>query len=140
LVKVGSNPQGSGKRLVDLRHQIHHAAVGAASLGAVLSDLLHQRGIGDRIEHGVAAAGVEVAAPQEVRHHEDVVLLPLEALAGDLGFACAFDHRVHRARGLALGARLLARPQEARGVRPIIVCSCNCNRGTQKLAVRGGRR
>ena len=47
--------------------------------------------LGDGIEHRVALAGVDVAAPQEVGHDEHVVAPPFEALAGDLGRAAAFD-------------------------------------------------
>ncbi len=45
----------------------------------------HQRRVGYRIEHGVARAGVEVAAPQEIGHDEEIIRLPIEAHAADLG-------------------------------------------------------
>ena len=47
----------------------------------------HQRGVGHRIDDGIALAGVDVAPPQEVRHHENVVALPVEAETGDFGRA-----------------------------------------------------
>src|SRR5262249_23308674 len=100
----------------NLRHQFRHASIRQPALRAVLPDLLHQRRLGYRVEHGIARAGVDVPPPQEVRRDEHVVALPVEALAGDLGRAAALDADVERARRLALPARLFAGPQQLRPV------------------------
>src|SRR5260221_10063754 len=70
-----------------LRHQILHCSILVAPLNAVLSDLLHQRRVGDRVEHRVGASGVDMSSPQKVRHHENVIALPREAPAGNFGRA-----------------------------------------------------
>jgi hypothetical protein len=46
--------------------QLGHLAVLGAALRVVLADVAHERSIGDRIDHGVGIAGVDMAAPQEV--------------------------------------------------------------------------
>ena len=60
-----------------------------------------------RVDDRVGRAGVDVAAPEEVRHHHDVVRFPVEGLAADLGLALAVDHHDEGAAGLALGQQSL---------------------------------
>ena len=99
-----------------LHDEIFHCAVRSATLDPVLTDLVHQGRVGDRVEHRLARPVVNVAPPQKTRHHENVVALPIEAAAGDLGLAVSLDHDIHRARGLALEPGFLAGAQELRRI------------------------
>src|SRR5438874_3468663 len=83
---TSATPRGSSACHLD------DAAVAVLALRTVLADVPHKRSVGDRVEDGVLAAGVHVAPPQEVWHHYDVVGLPLEAMAADLGVALAIHH------------------------------------------------
>ncbi len=116
--KAKAPPEGGAKALIrydrPLLHELDHLAVLVLALRAVLADVLEQRRVRHRVEDGVARAGVDVPAPDEVRHHHDVVRLPVEGLAADLGLALAVDHHDEGAAGLALGQRLLAGAQELR--------------------------
>src|ERR1700730_16856055 len=106
-------------------YQLHDLTVGGAGLGAVLADLLEQGPVGAEIDHRVAGATVDVPSPQEIRDHEEVVGLPIEPMAGDLGRAFAVAHDVEGVGGLALPAGRLARPQQLRAV-----VECREYRGT----------
>src|SRR5262245_33653458 len=62
------------------RQEIDRSA-GCAALLTEQAELSHGRLVGDRIEKGVAAAGVLVLVPQPTRHREHVVTLPFQPRA-----------------------------------------------------------
>src|SRR4051794_21650500 len=101
------------RRLAD---QFQNVAGGGTGLGAVLADFFEQRPVRAQVQQRIAGASVDVPAPQEVGHDEEVVLLPVEALAGDFGRALAFEHDVEATGGLTLPACPLARPQQLRRI------------------------
>ena len=94
-----------------MQNELGHLAVLGAALRVILADIAHQRGVGHRIDHGVGLAGIDVAPPQEIRHHEQIVMAPFETLAADFGGAGAFDADVIGAGGLALELGLFAGAQ-----------------------------
>src|SRR6266851_5773668 len=71
-----------------------------------------ERPIRAQIEYRIAGPTVDVAAPQKVRDDEDVVGLPIERLAGDLGRAGAVERDIEAVGGLALPLRRFARTQQ----------------------------
>src|SRR5712671_3786785 len=60
--------RSSGLREAALLRQLSDLAVLGAALRVVLADVAHQRRVGNRIEHRVGLAGIDVAPPHEVRH------------------------------------------------------------------------
>ena len=90
--------------------------MGVHALRAILPDFLEQGLIGHRVEDRVLRSVADVAAPEEIRHDENVVFLPFESLAGDLRFAAAGDADIDSARCLALELRFLARADELRAI------------------------
>src|ERR1700683_466574 len=77
--------------------------------------LVMNRGVGNRVETGIRrTALVDMPVPFPARDDEDVVPLPGEGLAVDLGRAAALDDAVDGAAGMAMGARRLVRPEQLR--------------------------
>ena len=97
-------------------HQLADFAVLGAALGIIVADVAHQRSIGHGIDHGIALAGVDVAPPQKIRHHKNIIARPVKPLAADLGRTAALDHDTKRASGFALELGLLAGTKELRGI------------------------
>ena len=89
--------------------EFRHFAIAGAALRVILADIAHQRGIRHRIDHRIGLAGIDVAPPQKVRHYEQIVMAPFEALAADFGRAVAFDADIISAGGFALEFGFFAR-------------------------------
>jgi hypothetical protein len=51
------------RALIRLFDELDHFPVGCFALRAILADISQQRGVGDRVEHGVLLAGIDVASP-----------------------------------------------------------------------------
>src|SRR5438105_13609043 len=55
-------------------------------------------------------------APEEIRHRENVIFFPVEALAADIGETFAFHHHDESRAGLALQLQFFARAKQLRRV------------------------
>src|SRR5438309_11232842 len=71
--RLSGVPAAGLRKPASSSHQLRHLPVRAAALRAILADLLEQGPVGAQIQDRVARTAVDVAPPQEVRDHEEVV-------------------------------------------------------------------
>ena len=83
------------------------AVVGPGLLSVHVQLVMHWR-VADRIEARIRAAVVAMPMPLPSRNDENVVALPVDALAVDLRAAAAFNDAVNRVAGVSMDLAVLA--------------------------------